>query len=63
MAKSKSKKPKRLNKKVYESELERLQFELVKWQYWVREKGLRVLITFDGRDAAGKGGIIKRMFR
>lgn len=62
MAKSKKvKKTKRLAKKRYESELERLQFELVKWQYWIREKGLRVMITFDGRDAAGKGGIIKRM--
>ena len=64
MAKSKkSKKDKtpRLAKKRYERELERLQFELVKWQYWIKEKGLRVLITFDGRDAAGKGGIIKRM--
>lgn len=52
---------KRLKKKLYESELERLQFELVKMQYWIKEKGLRLLITFDGRDAAGKGGIIKRL--
>jgi len=55
------KKPKRLNKKLYEAELERLQFELVKWQYWIKEQGLRVVITFDGRDAAGKGGTIKRI--
>lgn len=64
MAKSKKVKKhkvKRLNKKRYETELERLQEELVKWQYWIKEKGLRVLITFDGRDAAGKGGIIKRL--
>lgn len=61
MAKTKQNKVKRLKKKRYEAELERLQFELVKWQYWIREKGLRVLITFDGRDAAGKGGIIKRI--
>ncbi len=65
MAKSKKSKQEnqvpRLAKKRYESELERLQFELVKWQYWVKEQGLRVLITFDGRDAAGKGGIIKRL--
>ena len=54
-------KVKRLKKKIYEAELERLQFELIKLQYWVKEKGLRVLITFDGRDAAGKGGIIKRL--
>jgi len=59
--KSKSEKPPRLPKKVYEKELERLQFELVKLQYWVRERGLRLVLTFDGRDAAGKGGIIKRI--
>ena len=55
------KKPKRLKKKLYEAELERLQFELVKWQYWIKEQDLRVVITFDGRDAAGKGGTIKRI--
>lgn len=54
-------KPAKLSKAVYEQELARLQFELVKLQYWVKEKGLRVVITFDGRDAAGKGGIIKRI--
>jgi polyphosphate kinase 2 len=51
----------RLPKKLYESELERLQFELVKLQHWVIDQGLKVLITFDGRDAAGKGGLIKRI--
>ncbi len=51
----------RLKRKFYERELARLQFELVKWQYWVKRNGLRVLITFDGRDAAGKGGTIKRI--
>lgn len=66
-SKSKSKKsddkPRRhwLNKKFYEKELERLQFELVKLQYWVIDKGLRVVVLFEGRDAAGKGGIIRRM--
>lgn len=55
------KKPKRLDKTLYEQELEHLQFELVKWQYWIKEQGLRVVITFDGRDAAGKGGTIKRI--
>ncbi len=54
-------KPAKLSKAVYERELARLQFELVKLQYWVKERGLRVVITFDGRDAAGKGGIIKRI--
>jgi polyphosphate kinase 2 (PPK2 family) len=39
----------------YEGELLRLQEELVKLQYWVKEKGLRVVIVFEGRDAAGKG--------
>lgn len=54
-------KPKRLPKAIYEAELKRLQFELVKLQYWIKENGLRVVLTFDGRDAAGKGGIIKRI--
>jgi len=45
----------------YEAELERLQAELVKLQYWVREQGLRVILLFEGRDAAGKGGVIKRL--
>ncbi len=57
----KSKKSGRLNKKLYEAELARLQFELVKWQYWIKHTNMRVLITFDGRDAAGKGGTIKRI--
>ena len=39
----------------------RLQFELVKWQYWINHNDMRVMITFDGRDAAGKGGTIKRI--
>ena len=45
----------------YEQELLRLQEELVKLQYWVKEKGLRVVVIFEGRDAAGKGGVIKRI--
>ncbi len=45
----------------YEAELKRLYLELVKLQYWIQDQGLRVLITFDGRDAAGKGSIIKRL--
>jgi polyphosphate kinase 2 len=49
-----------LDKKFYEQELIRLQFELVKLQYWVIEKGLRVVIIFEGRDA-GKGGLISRI--
>lgn len=50
-----------LNKKLYLKELDRLQEELVKLQYWVKEKGLRMVILFEGRDAAGKGGTIKRI--
>lgn len=45
----------------YEGELTRLQEELVKLQYWVAEKGLRVVIVFEGRSGAGKGGVIKRI--
>ncbi len=45
----------------YDRELIRLQTELVKMQYWVKEAGLRVVIIFEGRDAAGKGGVIKRI--
>jgi polyphosphate kinase len=51
----------KLNKKFYNQELERLQYELVKMQYWIKETGYRLMLTFDGRDAAGKGGIIKRI--
>ena len=45
----------RLNKKFYECELERLQEELVKLQYWVQQRNLKVLITFEGRGSAGRG--------
>lgn len=51
----------KLKNEFYEEELLRLQEELVKLQYWVREQGLRVVIVFEGRDAAGKGGVIKRI--
>lgn len=44
----------------YEDELEKLQIELVKLQRWVQEKGKRIAILFEGRDAAGKGGTIRR---
>ena len=54
-------KPKKLSKKVYEKELERLQIELVKLQEWIKAQGLRVVVVFEGRDAAGKGGVIKRI--
>jgi polyphosphate kinase 2 len=51
--------PNRLTKKRYEAELERMEKELVKLQEWVRAKKLRVVVVFEGRDAAGKGGVIK----
>jgi polyphosphate kinase len=51
----------RLSKKVYEKELRRLQVELVKMEDWVARVGARVVVVFEGRDAAGKGGAIKRI--
>lgn len=59
--KSHSNKKGKIKNKFYEQELERLQTELVHLQEWVKHKGLRVVIIFEGRDAAGKGGIIKRI--
>ncbi len=53
--------PARLPRKVYEHELLRLQGELVKLQEWVRAEGARLVVIFEGRDAAGKGGTIKRV--
>jgi len=54
-------KVRRLDRALYEDELARLQIELVKMHEWVKEQGLRVLVVFEGRDAAGKGGVIKRI--
>ena len=51
----------KLSTKVYAQELRRLQQELVEMQYWVRENGARVVVLFEGRDAAGKGGAIRRV--
>lgn len=51
----------RLKRKVYEKELARLQTELVKLQYWIVSQGLKVLVIFEGRGGAGKGGVIKRI--
>ena len=51
---------KKMSSKKYDKQLEALQIELVKLQRWVREKGERVVLVFEGRDAAGKGGTIKR---
>ena len=46
---------------VYEEELIRLQIELVKMVEWIKQRGLKVVVVFEGRDAAGKGGVIKRI--
>ncbi|MFC1936806.1 polyphosphate kinase 2 [Chloroflexota bacterium] len=51
----------KISKKEYEKELARLQIELVKLQEWIKHKGLKVVVIFEGRDAAGKGGTIKRI--
>jgi polyphosphate kinase len=51
----------KLDKSLYEKELSKLQIELVKFQEWIKHEGLRVVVIFEGRDAAGKGGTIKRM--
>src|SRR5579859_5921350 len=51
----------RLPRKLYEDELYRLQGELVRMQGWVRAEGARIVVIFEGRDAAGKGSTIKRV--
>jgi polyphosphate kinase 2 len=51
----------RLSTKAYEAELLRLDVELVKWEEWIKARGLKVVALFEGRDAAGKGGAIKRI--
>lgn len=56
-----TKKPSKLPKDAYEAELLRLQAELVQLQEWVRTTGQRLVVIFEGRDAAGKGGAIKRV--
>jgi polyphosphate kinase 2 (PPK2 family) len=50
-----------IDKKTYEKELARMQKELIKLQEWIRHKSLKVVVIFEGRDAAGKGGVIKRL--
>jgi polyphosphate kinase 2 len=52
---------KKLKRKSYERELAQVQLELVKLQDWVKANGLKVVVLFEGRDAAGKGGTIKRI--
>src|SRR5262245_9232857 len=51
----------KMKRKVYEKELHKLQVELCRLQDWVKETGERIIIIFEGRDAAGKGGTIKAL--
>ena len=60
-AKKKKSATRKIPNEVYEAELFRLQTEFVKLQEWVRETGARIVVVFEGRDAAGKGGTIKRI--
>jgi polyphosphate kinase 2 len=57
----KSLRKEKLKKDFYEDELERLQSELVMLQSYIKDEGLKVVVVFEGRDAAGKGGVIKRI--
>jgi len=63
MSNSKHQKPKKIDNRAYEKELYRLQVEMVKLQEWIKETGERVVVIFEGRDAAGKGGVIKRIMQ
>lgn len=56
-------KKKKLTNKYYEKELIRLQAELIKLQEWVKQENQRIVVVFEGRDAAGKGGVIKRIMQ
>lgn len=56
-----AKKREKIKNDFYEKELQVLQIELVKLQEWIKEKGLKLVVIFEGRDAAGKGGVIKRI--
>jgi polyphosphate kinase 2 len=59
--KDKKDKPKKMKRKAYEKELAKLEVELVKLQGWIKNKGLKIAVLFEGRDSAGKGGAIKRI--
>jgi len=51
----------KISRKQFEKELEKLQVELTRLQTWVKDKGARVIVIFEGRDTAGKGGVISRI--
>ena len=57
----KNKDTRKVSTEVYEKELAKLQIELVKLQEWIKQENLKVVVLFEGRDAAGKGGVIKRI--
>lgn len=59
--KNETKKADQLSRKDYERELQELQLELCRLQVWVRQSGARIVVVFEGRDAAGKGGLIRRL--
>jgi polyphosphate kinase 2 len=59
--KTKSTKEGKLKGKIYEQEMAKHHIELVKLQEWIKKQGLKVVVIFEGRDAAGKGGVIKRI--
>ena len=61
MSNKSAKQAARVRRKAYESQLARLQIELVRLQEWIRTNGQKVVVLFEGRDAAGKGGTIKRI--
>ena len=61
MARKGAKRPKKMDLDVYDAEVRRLQADLVSFQEWVRATGQRVVVVFEGRDAAGKGSAIKRI--
>jgi polyphosphate kinase 2 (PPK2 family) len=53
--------PPAMSKKEFEKEMEKLQVELVKMQEWVKATGAKIVVLFEGRDTAGKGGVIRRI--
>ena len=53
--------PEKMKRKVFEQELEKLQVELTRLQAWVKAEGKRIIVVFEGRDTAGKGGVISRI--
>ena len=57
----KEKDHRKIDREFYEKELAKLQIELVKLQEWIKQENLKVVVLFEGRDAAGKGGVIKRL--